>query len=193
MKRPGPSRIHSGSGSTAADRVAACRVQMRRRSELAMPCPRAVGCFAVPAQPQSTYLGMFFVQSHHHRHRDQVMAGHSGCHLTFEPLRAVSVKLRFGASTGSQDCGWLRSLADSLISDMQQAILAQPYHMRMRSVLDGCVQPAAVRAAADSSTPACRHRCSRVSRAVRALSCPSDLPRCLLRCRATWMLAQSAC
>lgn len=86
MKRPGPSRIHSGSGSTAADRVAACRVQMRRRSELAMPCPRAVGCFAVPAQPQSTYLGMFFVQSHHHRHRDQVMASHFECHLTVEPL-----------------------------------------------------------------------------------------------------------
>ena len=51
----------------------------------------------------------------------------------------MSVKLRFGAFQG---CGWLRSLADSLISDMQQAILAQTYHMRMRSVLDGCVQPA---------------------------------------------------
>ena len=53
-------------------------------------------------------------------------------------LRRVSVELRFGASQG---CGWLRMLADSLISIMQQAILAQPYHMRMRSVLDGCVQP----------------------------------------------------
>jgi hypothetical protein len=33
-----------------------------------MPCTLAVGRFVVPAQPQSTYLGSSFIQSHHHRH-----------------------------------------------------------------------------------------------------------------------------
>jgi hypothetical protein len=152
---------------------------MRRRSELAMPCTRAVGCFVVPAQPPGTYLGRTFVQSHHQRHR---VDGQVTLQMTLVTCRlrcAVSVKLRLGALQG---CGWLRSLADSLISDMQQAILATDIsHADAFRARRLC---AAIGATDDSSTP-----CLVVIAVVafsEHLSCSSDLPRCLLRRRATW-------
>jgi hypothetical protein len=144
-----------------------------------MPCTRAVGCFVFLAQPPGTYLGKAFVQSHHQRHR---VDGQVTLQMTLVTCRlrcAVSVKLRLGALQG---CGWLRSLADSLISDMQQAILATDIsHADAFRARRLC---AAMGATDDSSTP-----CLVVIAVVafsEHLSCSPDLPRCLLRRRATW-------
>jgi hypothetical protein len=151
---------------------------MRRRSELAMPCTLAVGRFVVPAQPQSTYLGISFIQSRHYRHRGH---GQVTLEMTFGDLSTLLCCVG-EASVRSVPRLWLvevasrqphqRYAASDIGTNISHADAFRARRLR-----------AALQATDDSRTP------DLVVIAVIAdpnLSCSPDLPRCLLRCRATW-------